>query len=555
MNKLRWLATLIGIAIVIIVGFQVYWLRDNYKREQNSLDVRTGILFKEVLRHAQDSVLGQKIENVLIRDTATVAKQQKTVQGKLKIENRSTPARVIEVLGKTMLSDTSSKRSRKPKGVFITVKNQSGFRNTDSSANGISLEAINPKDIKEVTVIKASPSEKGSLFIRRSKDSVQQAQHPRSDIALKKVQLPGKDTVQKEIIRANTISFTNDNGDMIYIKMDSLLTDSVSATLLKETFAKKLTEEKINVPFSIIKTEPASGFLPADDMMMPAYPFTNASGYQLQLGNTASYLLKKIALPIVFSFFLAAVTILSFVLLYRSLLRQQRLAQLKNELVSNITHELKTPIATVGVAIEALKNFNALNDPARTKEYLDISQNELQRLGLLVDKVLKLSMFENKGIDIKFETVDIAALVNEVINSLRLQMEKQDARISLHTEGDLSLQGDKLHLLSVVFNLLDNALKYSKGNAAIQVETKEDNGFVILKVTDNGIGIPAAYTAKVFEKFFRVPAGDTHNAKGHGLGLSYVAKVVEQHHGTIEVESHEGLGSTFSIRLPKNKNA
>lgn len=555
MNKLRWLATLIGIAIIIIVGFQLYWLRDNYNREKNSLEVRTGILFKETLRHTQDSVLGKRIENVLIRDTATAVKQQKPLPAKLKIENRPTPARVIEVLGKKMLNDTSLKTNRKPKGIFITVKNQSGFRNTDSSSSSISLDAIDPNDIKEVTVIKASSFEKGNLFVRRSKDSIHQTQLPRPGIALKKVQLADKDTGQKEIIRANTISFTNDNGDMIYIKMDSLLTDTVSATLLKESFAKKLIEENISVPFSIVKREPAHDSLSADASMIPAYPFANASGYQLQLGNTVSYLLKKITLPVLFSFFLVAVTIFSFVLLYRSLVRQQRLAQLKNELVSNITHELKTPIATVGVAIEALKNFNALNDPAKTKEYLAISQNELQRLGLLVDKVLKLSMFENKDIDIKVETVDLAALVNEVINSLRLQVEKQDARISLHTEGDLSLQGDKLHLLSVVFNLLDNALKYSKGNASIQIETKEDNGFVVLKVTDNGIGIPAAYTGKVFEKFFRVPAGDTHNAKGHGLGLSYVAKVVEQHHGTIGVESQEGLGSAFIIRLPKNKKA
>ena len=108
------------------------------------------------------------------------------------------------------------------------------------------------------------------------------------------------------------------------------------------------------------------------------------------------------------------------------------------------------------------------------------------------------------------------------------------------------------HLLSVVFNLLDNALKYSKGNAAIQVDIKEDNEYLVLKVTDNGIGIPQEYKSKVFEKFFRVPTGDTHNAKGHGLGLSYAAQVIRQHGGNIEVESHEGLGSTFTITLPKS---
>src|SRR5207342_3927926 len=121
-----------------------------------------------------------------------------------------------------------------------------------------------------------------------------------------------------------------------------------------------------------------------------------------------------------FSLFLVGVTVFSFALLYRNLQRQRKLTEIKNEFISNITHELKTPIATVGVAIEALRNFNAINDPQRTKEYLDISQNELQRLSLLVDKVLKLSMFEKKEIELKYENIKIDALVKEVVDTMRL---------------------------------------------------------------------------------------------------------------------------------------
>ena len=125
----------------------------------------------------------------------------------------------------------------------------------------------------------------------------------------------------------------------------------------------------------------------------------------------------------------------------------------------------------------------------------------------------------------------------------------------MNTEGNLLINGDRTHLLSVVFNLLDNALKYSKANTAIQVDIKEQENTIELKITDNGIGIPQEYREKIFEKFFRVPTGDTHNAKGHGLGLSYVAKVIQRHHGSINVSSHEGLGSTFTIQLPKMTNA
>jgi two-component system phosphate regulon sensor histidine kinase PhoR len=255
--------------------------------------------------------------------------------------------------------------------------------------------------------------------------------------------------------------------------------------------------------------------------------------------------------PILFSLFLVGVTVLSFVLLYRNLLRQRKLTEIKNEFISNITHELKTPIATVGVAIEALRNFNAINDPQRTQEYLDISQNELLRLSLLVDKVLKLSMFEKKEIELKYELVDLKGVVDEVVSSMKLQIEKYNASVSVSADGDTHLQGDRLHLLSVVFNLLDNALKYGNSNTAVKFELKEKENEVELTVADNGIGISPEYQDRIFEKFFRVPLGNTHNTKGYGLGLSYVSHVVQRHKGKIEVESQPGIGSKFIITLPK----
>lgn len=233
------------------------------------------------------------------------------------------------------------------------------------------------------------------------------------------------------------------------------------------------------------------------------------------------------------------------------MLRQQRLADIKNEFISNITHELKTPIATVSVAIEALRSFNASMDAQRSKEYLDISANELQRLSLLVDKVLKLSMFEKKEMDLKYETLNMQNLVQEVASSMRIQFEKKNAAVSITAEGDTNFEGDRLHLVSVIFNLLDNALKYTYDNPRIKILTTGTANKLTLVVMDDGIGIPDEYKHKVFEKFFRVPTGNLHNAKGYGLGLSYVAHVVEKHKGSIKVEPGEGGGSKFVIVLPK----
>lgn len=330
------------------------------------------------------------------------------------------------------------------------------------------------------------------------------------------------------------------------------LQDSIRLHEIDSAYRIALKKDELDVPFSINRMEGGENSGPPE-LDKVTVGIRNPVTYELVIGNAFPYLMKKISLPILFSILLLGITILSFVLLYRNLVRQKRLAELKNEFISNITHELKTPIATVGVAIEALKNFNAIHDPLRTKEYLDISSNELQRLGLLVDKVLKLSMFEKKEIGLKPEPVNLGALADEVLASLKLQFEKHQAVVAISRTGDLDLEADRLHLVSVIFNLLDNSLKYSKGAPQIDFEMTGTEEEVMLTVKDRGIGIPDEYKSKVFEKFFRVPQGNTHDARGYGLGLSYAAQVVRKHNGTITVKDNDGGGTIFTITLPKHQ--
>jgi two-component system, OmpR family, phosphate regulon sensor histidine kinase PhoR len=332
--------------------------------------------------------------------------------------------------------------------------------------------------------------------------------------------------------------------------VDSLL-DPVTVPEIHAAYKKNLQQQNINVPFRISRIEGESqDEKPAFNAVTMG--FKNPVTYYLHLQNTFWYIARRIAAPILLSLFIVGFTTLSFFVLYRNLSRQRRLADIKNEFISNITHELKTPIATVSVAIEAMRSYNAHMTPEKSREYLDISANELQRLSLLVDKVLKLSMFEKKEIELKYEPLDMQQVVSEVNASMRLQFEKNGADVQVRAEGDTTLQADRLHLVSVVFNLLDNALKYSNGTPKIDVAIKGSANKVSLTVSDNGIGIPADYRDKIFDKFFRVPTGNLHNAKGYGLGLSYVAHVVRKHQGTIRVESTEGGGSAFIITLPKN---
>ena len=338
-------------------------------------------------------------------------------------------------------------------------------------------------------------------------------------------------------------------------RVDSLQ-DSIGIKELTARYAQVLAREKISIPFTITSRK---AVLPDD---IPPPPFFEAENevtiginhpvtYRVDMGNMTPFALKKIGSQIMVSLLLVGLTAFSFTLLLRTLVQQRKLTQIKNDFISNITHELKTPIATVSVAIEALRNFDALHDPEKTKEYLAISSNELQRLSFLVDKVLKLSMFEKHQVELKSAVIDLSVLVNEVVNSMKLQFEKYKAKVNVQMHGDhFEIAADRLHMTSVLFNLLDNALKYSRDNPSIHIELKEEQDRIMLRVTDNGIGIPVEYHKKIFDKFFRVPAGDTHNVKGYGLGLSYVAYVIQRHLGSIEVESQTGIGSQFIIKLP-----
>jgi len=227
---------------------------------------------------------------------------------------------------------------------------------------------------------------------------------------------------------------------------------------------------------------------------------------------------------------------------------------LPKKFVNNMTHELKTPISTVAVALEVLGNYGAINDPQKSKEYIDIAQHEVNRLNMLIDKVLKMSMFENGVIKMSKEEVDLKKIVNAILASMKLHFDKYQVKIDFNCIGEkFTITGDAVHITNVIYNLIDNAIKYSKDNPKINLNLFSKKDTLELTVTDNGIGIPKEDVTKIFAQFYRVPSDNVHDVKGHGLGLNYVQSIIEEHNGKISVESEFGKGSSFIIKLPKTR--
>lgn len=334
-----------------------------------------------------------------------------------------------------------------------------------------------------------------------------------------------------------------------------LTMDSLKPESIHKNFSRTLRKADLPLTFSVVhldgkgpKHEPRWGF------STEPFPFPpRGSFYGAVFPDIRIFILKKIAPQLLFSVFLTLLTGVSFFLMYRSIRSSQRLIEIKNDFIGNITHELKTPIATVSVAIEALKNFKGLNDPELTQEYLGIAQQELNRLSLLTDKILRTAIFEDQGIDMLAERIDLEKIVTQVLTALKLVLEKHQVNISFEKRGnDFTIDGSVDHLTNVLYNLVDNAVKYGGDRPTVKILLCDVGDKISISVQDKGLGIPAQYQRRIFEKFFRVPAGDVSNTKGYGLGLSYVESVVHKHRGTISLDSAPGAGSTFVITLPKN---
>ncbi len=273
------------------------------------------------------------------------------------------------------------------------------------------------------------------------------------------------------------------------------------------------------------------------------FPRVSVVGYR-------AYLLGKIIPQMAFVIILILLTGSAFFLAYRSMKKQFILNMMRNNFVSNMSHELKTPVSTVKVALEAIRKHDLKIDPVVAGEYLDMASRELKRLELLINKVLDNSILEQDGAIINLQRIDISLLIREAIESLKPRTDEAGATVIFEPEGQVEGYADPLYLTGVLLNLFDNSLKYGNGSTVIEVKLAENDRYTTITVTDNGPGIPEAYLKKIFEKFFRVPEKDTHNVKGYGLGLSFASLIVGLHKGTIRARNNE-RGCSFIISIPK----
>ncbi len=264
-----------------------------------------------------------------------------------------------------------------------------------------------------------------------------------------------------------------------------------------------------------------------------------------------NYLLKSMWLTFLVSLVFTAAIIFTFARTLSYTLQQKRISEIKTDFINNMTHEFKTPIATINLAIDALRNPKVISDPVRIEHYSKVIKQENNRMNLQVESVLRMALMDKKELELNFERVVISELLDECISHIQLSLESKNGRIDKNFHDDTTvLNVDPNHFSNCVINILDNAVKYSIQAPQIKVVTELTRNNLIIVISDKGVGMSKDEQKHIFDRFFRVSSGDIHNIKGHGLGLSYARGIIEAHGGRIEVESEKGKGSKFYIYLP-----
>lgn len=353
----------------------------------------------------------------------------------------------------------------------------------------------------------------------------------------------------------------NNQSKLLFSRLPIL--DRVSNQEITLNLRRELSQRGIKTPFkygvynNAFATKLKSGYFRLDAEKTHKVPlFVNNEGqsdYQLYVSfpEKKQYLLASVWKILVPSIIFILIVILAFISSLYQMIKQKQISEIKTDFINNMTHEFKTPIATINLALDAIKNPKIIDEKDKVLKYVKMIRDENKRMHAQVENVLRISKLEKNQLDVSKEKQDMHDLIEEAVTHVELLVNSKGGKINLHLDAIMSeVLANDFHFTNVIVNILDNAIKYSESEPIIDIFTENSAKSIIIKIKDNGIGMSKNIQKNIFRKFYREETGNIHNVKGHGLGLAYVKKIVEHHQGVVFVESEKGKGSTFSIKLP-----
>ncbi len=378
---------------------------------------------------------------------------------------------------------------------------------------------------------------------------------------------PSKDNLLKNKIEQKATLINDIVNELALISISRGSAERVDDIKLDSILQLQLNNNGITIPyhFDILDSETdqlsftsnsgiASG-LKSSPYKVSLFPndYYESDYLMLYFPNQGRYIISSAWKVLLTSFLLVIILVSLFYFGIATIFKQKRLSLIKNDFINNMTHELKTPISTISLACEALEDHNLDLKKERRLSYVKMIHEENDRLGILVDSVLKSAVWDSVELKLNFKEHSVHKLINTIVSAFGIQVEKLGGKIKLNLNASNDLLFiDDVHFTNVIYNLLDNARKYSKTSPEIELTTQNSGDQFVLLIQDKGIGIKPQDQKKVFDKFYRVPTGNIHDVKGFGLGLSYVKRIVELHNGSIGIKSAVGKGTSIILKIQQN---
>jgi two-component system phosphate regulon sensor histidine kinase PhoR len=425
---------------------------------------------------------------------------------------------------------------------------------------------MNARKIYPLIVVLITLSVIGILFIQMSWiNNAIKLKHEEFQKSVDEVLTQTREVIFSKYLNRHTSYIPDEGSRRFYLASHFTVEGTFDKDEIKEIIRKELKNNNIKQQFdyciinmfknSILQSE---GFDPSDMATAVRIELAPEDSYRaretlfLSIKEDKNLIIREMGWMIVASIVFTTIIVLAFAVTVRTLFNQKKLSEIKSDFINNMTHELKTPLATISLAIDALTNEKVIHDVDKIKIYSGMIKEENKRMNKQVEKILQAARLEKEEIKLTLQKLDTHQIISKVAHNMALQIQEKNGAIDLHLAAtDPIIEADEVHFSNIIFNLLDNAMKYSAEAPIIKVETlKHGNGMLTIKIKDNGIGMDRETQQRIFEKFYRAHTGNIHNVKGFGLGLSYVKAIVEAHEGRIKVESAPGKGSTFTITLP-----
>ncbi|AWM14542.1 HAMP domain-containing histidine kinase [Flavobacterium sp. NRK F10] len=524
MNKTRFrlLALLMSLSLIGIITVQLYWINTSLRINDEQFKYQV----QQVVSHVAENVNSRELKNFI------------TEYNKIKDSIGKEPE--TNVLKEILFYEKDIKTNETIIYTSTLVSENYGINGSFFDKNADSLWVKNIVSNRKTEVYNGDVFDNNHRQLNKTPDITIRKSGSLSSLDKANFELAMKDIVSARPIQSR-----------------------ISAEELHHLLKTELDNYGIKTPFEFgiysngLATKVRSESFKYDKNKTYGIPiFKDGDGkvnYQLLVSfpQKSKFVFSKIFGLTLLSLLFTLVIVLTYMSALKQLIKQKQISEIKTDFINNMTHEFKTPIATINLALDAIKNPKIIEDKDKVQRYLQMIKDENKRMHAQVENVLRISKLEKNELDINKEPTDVMEVLENAIEHVSLLIEDRDGTITKHLEATrTTILLNESHFTNVLVNILDNAIKYSPNAPVIDVYTENIKDYILIKIQDQGAGMSKVAQKRVFEKFYREHTGDLHNVKGHGLGLAYVKQIVEDHNGQIYVESEKGKGSTFIIKMP-----